>query len=123
MILFWRLSVTLHHVYSSPAARGDPVFRHVFRDVYGDLVRLQAEREGGDFVLASFQQFYTMYISPRLRGRNRFAGGSLETFATILVRLQAEWDGGDFVFASFKQFIPCIIIPGCAGGTDLPAGL
>ena len=85
------------------------------------LVRLQAEREGGDFVLAYFQQFYTMYISPRLRGGNRFAGGSLVTFAAILVRLQAEWEGDDFVFASFNNFTPCIF--GCAGGNGLPAGL
>ena len=68
------------------------------------VVRLQAEREGGDFVLASFQQLYTMYISPRLRGVNRFAGGSLETFAANLVRLQAEREGLDFVVASFKNF-------------------
>ena len=76
MILVWSLSIILHHVYSSPAARGKRVVRRVFRDVYGDLVRLQAKGEGGDFVLASFQ-----------------------------------------------QFIPCIFLPGCAGGTGLPAGL
>ena len=53
--------------------------------------------------MASFQQFYTMYISPQLRGGNRFAGGSLETFAAFLVRLQTEREGGDFVLASFQQ--------------------
>ena len=62
-----------------------------------------------------------MYISPRLRGGNRFAGGSLVTFAAIFVHLQAEWEGDDFVFASFNNFTPCIF--GCAGGNDLPAGL
>ena len=64
-----------------------------------------------------------MYISPRLRGGNRFAGGSLETFATILVRLQADREGGDFVLASFNNFIPCIFLPSCSGGTGLPAAL
>ena len=64
-----------------------------------------------------------MNIFPQLRGGNRFAGGSLETFAAILVRLQAEREGDDFVLASFQQFIPCIILPGCAGGTGFPAGL
>ena len=64
-----------------------------------------------------------MYISPRPRGGDRFAGGSLETFATICVRLQAEREGGDFVLASVNNFIPCYFIPGCAGGTGLPAGL
>ena len=87
------------------------------------LVRLQAEREGGDFVLAYFQQCYTMYISPRPRGVNRFVGESLETLAAISVRLQAEREGGDFVLASFNNSIPCIFLPGRGGGTGLPAGL
>ena len=43
-----------------------------------------------------------MYISRRLGGWNRFAGGSLVTFAAILVRLQAKREGGHFVFA-FKK--------------------
>ena len=57
-------------------------------------VRLRAEQESHDFVLASYQQFYTIYIYSRLRGGNRFAGGSLETIAAILVRIQAERKGG-----------------------------
>ena len=64
-----------------------------------------------------------MFISSRLRGGNRFAGGSLESFAAIVVRLQAKRAGGDFVLASFQQFIPRIFLPGCAGGTGLPVGL
>ena len=76
-----------------------------------------------DFVLASFQQFYTMYISLRLRGGNRFAGGSLETFAAVLVRLQAEREGGDFVVASFNKFTSRIILAGCAGEFSSPATL
>ena len=95
--MFWRLSNYFHHVNFSPAARGEPVCRRLSRDVCGDLDRLQAEWEGGEFVLASFQQLYTMYISPRLRGGDRFAGGSLETFAPNLVRLQAKREGVDFV--------------------------
>ena len=87
------------------------------------LVRLQAEREGGDFVVASFQQFYTTYISPRLRGGNRFAGGSLVSFASILVRLYAERKGGKFVWRLSINFKPRIFLPGRAGGTSLPAGL
>ena len=87
------------------------------------MVRLQAEREGSDFVLASFQQFYTMYISPRLRGGNRFAGESLETFAAILVRFQAEREGGGFVLASVNSFMPHFILLGCTGRTGLSATL
>ena len=62
---------------------------------------------GCGFCIGVFPIIFTMYISPRLRGGNRFAGGSLETFAAILVRLQAEREGGDFVLASFQLFSPC----------------
>ena len=64
-----------------------------------------------------------MYISPRLRGGNRFAGKCLETFAAIVVRLQAKWEGEDFVLASVNNFVPCYFVPGYAGGTGFPAGL
>ena len=57
-----------------------------------------------------------MYISPRLREGNRFAGGSLETFSAILVRLQAERkEGWNIVLASFISSIPHFILPGCTG--------
>ena len=64
-----------------------------------------------------------MYDSRRLRGWNRFTGGSLVTFASILVRLLAKREGGDFVLASFNKFMLCMILAGCAGGTVLPAAL
>ena len=64
-----------------------------------------------------------MYDSRRLHGGNRFAGGSLVTFASILVRLQVEREGGDIVLASFNRFMLCMTLAGCAGGTDLPAAL
>ena len=87
------------------------------------LVRLQAEREGGDFVLASFNKIYAVYDSRRLRGWNQFTGGSLVTFASILVRLQAKHEGADYVLASYNKFMLCMILAGCAGGTVLPAAL
>ena len=64
-----------------------------------------------------------MYVSRRLRGRNRFAGGSLVTFALILVRLQAKREVGDYVLASSNRLILCMILAGCAGGTVLPAAI
>ena len=64
-----------------------------------------------------------MYDSRRLRGWNRFTGGSLVTFASILVRLQAKREGGDCVLAPFNKFMLCMILAGCAGGTVLPAAL
>ena len=66
---------------------------------------------------------YAVYDSRRLRGLNRFTGGSLVTFASVLVRLQAKREGGDFVWASFNKFMLCMILVGCAGGTVLPAAL
>ena len=75
MIFFWPLSIILHHVYSSPAARGKPVFRRVFRDVCGDLVRLQAEREGCDFVLASVNSFIPCIFLPGCAGGTGFPAG------------------------------------------------
>ena len=64
-----------------------------------------------------------MYDSRRLRGWNRFAGGSLVTFATLLVLLQAKREVGDFVLASFNKVMLFRILGGCAGGTVLPAAL
>ena len=63
------------------------------------------------------------YVSRRLRGWNRFAGGSQVTFASILVRFQAKREVGDFVLASFNIFMLYMILTGCAGGTVLPAAL
>ena len=53
-----------------------------------------------------------MYISRQLRGGNRFAGGSLVTFASILVRIQAKREGGDFVLAFLNKLILCMILAG-----------
>ena len=64
-----------------------------------------------------------MYDSRRPRGWNRFAGGSVVTFASILVRLQAKREGGDYVLGSFNKLMLCMILAGCAGGTVLPGAL
>ena len=64
-----------------------------------------------------------MFYSRQLRWWNRFTGGSLVTFASILVRLQAKREVGDFVLVYFNKFMLCMILDGCAGGTVLPAAL
>ena len=64
-----------------------------------------------------------MYDSRRLYGWNRFTGGSLVTFVSILVRIQAKRTVGDFVLASYNKFMLCMILAGCAGGTVFPAAL
>ena len=64
-----------------------------------------------------------MNESRRLRGWNRFTGGSVVTFASILVRLQAKREVGDFVLGSFIKFMLCMILAGFAGETVLPAAL
>ena len=67
------------------------------------LICIQAEREGGDFVLCVCQHFYTMYISPGLREGNLFVGDSLLTVAAVLVCIQAEREGGDFVLVCLNS--------------------
>ena len=84
------------------------------------LVRFEAKREVGDYVLASFNK---VMLSCLLRRWHRFAGGSLVTFASILVRLQAKREAGDYVLASFNKVMLCMVLTGCAGGTVLPAAL
>ena len=64
-----------------------------------------------------------MYDSRRLRGWNRFTGGSLVTFASILVRLQAKREVGEYVLGSFIKIMLCMILAGFAGGTVLLAAL
>ena len=64
-----------------------------------------------------------MYDSRRLHRWNRFTGGSLVTFASILVRLQAKREVGDYVFGSFIKVMLCMILAGVAGETVLPAAL
>ena len=63
-----------------------------------------------------------MYIPRQVRRENRFAGGSLVTFASILVRLQAKREG-DYVLASFNKFMLCIFLASYAGGTVFAAAL
>ena len=62
-----------------------------------------SETGGWWLFFSVFQQIYVVYDSRRLRGWNRFTGGSLVTFASILVRLQAEREVGDHVLASFHK--------------------
>ena len=66
---------------------------------------------------------YNVYDYRRLRGWNRFTGGSLVTFASILVRLQAKREVVGYVLASFDKFMLCMILAGCAGETVLMAAL
>ena len=64
-----------------------------------------------------------MYDSRRLRGWNRFGGGSLVTFASILVRLQAKREVGEYVLAFLNKGMLCMIVTGCTGETVLLAAL
>ena len=64
-----------------------------------------------------------MYDSRRLHGWNRFTGGSLVKFVSIMVRIQAKRTVDDFVLAPFNKVMLCMILAGCAGGTVLPAPL
>ena len=62
-----------------------------------------SETGGWGLCFGVCQQFYTMYISPGLRGGDRLAGGSLLTVAAILDRIQAELEGVDLVSVCFNK--------------------
>ena len=121
--MFWHLQ-QIYAVYDSRRLRGWNRFTGGSLVTFASiLVRLQAKREVGDYVLGVLQQIYAVYDSRRLRGWNRFTGGSLVTFASILVLLQAKRECGDYVLAPSNKFMLCMILVGCAGGTVLPAAL
>ena len=81
------------------------------------LVHIQGGMEGWGLCFGVCQRFYTIYISPGLRGGNRLADGSLLMVTGILVRIQAKPEGGGYVLVSFNIFIQCTILPGCLRGT------
>ena len=101
--MFWRLSTNLWCVWFSPAARVEPFCRRLSSHVCVDFGSPPSETGGWWLCFGVFQQIYAVYDSRRLRGWNRFAGGFLVTFASILVRLQAKREVGEFVLASFNR--------------------
>ena len=101
----------------------EPFSRWLCSHVCVDFGSPSSETGGWWLCFCVFQQIYAVYDSPRLRGWNRFAGGSLVTVASILVRLQAKREVGDYVLASFNKLMLYMISAGCAGGTGLPAAL
>ena len=88
------------------SARGEPACRRLSTQVFGDFGSHTSGMEGWGLCFGVCQQFYTMYISPGLRGGNRLADGSLLTVTAILVRIQAKREGGDFILLCFDIFIP-----------------
>ena len=101
----------------------EPFYRRLSSHVCVDFGSPPSETAGWWLCFSVFQQFYAVYDSRRLRGCNRFAGGSLVTFALILVRLQFKRKGGDFVSAPLNKLVLCMILAGCGGNTVLPAAL
>ena len=85
-------------MYITPgSARGEPACRRLSTQVFCDFGSHTSGMEEWGLCFGVCQQFYTMYISPGLRGGNRLADGSLLTVTAILVRIQAEWRGGGYV--------------------------
>ena len=90
----------------------------------GEPSALLGIHTSADLFLVCFHQFNSpCTFFPSCEREDRFAGGSLVTFSSILVRLQAKREGGDYVLPSFNKFMLCMILAGCAGGTVLPAAL
>ena len=121
--MFWRLYTNLYCVWFSPVARVEPFYRRLSSHVCVYFGSPPSETVGWWLCLSVFQQIYAVYDSRRLRGWDRFTGGSLVTFASILVRLQAKKEVGGYLLASFNKFMLRMILAGCAGGTVLPAAL
>ena len=121
--MFWRFSTNLCCVYFSPAVRVEPFRRRLSSHVCGDFRSPPSETGGWSFCFCVFQKIYTVYDFRRLREWNRFAGGSLVTFASILVLSQAKREGGDYVLASFSKFMLCIFLASSAGKNVLVAAL
>ena len=101
----------------------EPLSRWLSSHVCVDFASPPSKTGGWQLCFGVLLQIYAVYDSRRLRGWNRFAGGSVVTFAFILVLLQAKREVGDYVLASFNKFMLCMILAGCAGGTGLPAAL
>ena len=87
----------------------EPFYRRLSSYVCVDCSSPPSETGVWGFRFGAFQQIYAVYDSRRLRGWNRFTGGSLPTFASILVRLQVKREGGDYVLAFFNKFVLCMI--------------
>ena len=91
-------------MYITPgSAPGEPACRRLSTHGWGDFDSHTSGTEGWGFGFGVCQLFYTMYISPGLRGGNRLAGGSLLTVAAILDRIQAELEGVDSVSVCFNN--------------------
>ena len=85
--MFWCVLTVLYNVLFSRAARGTPACQRISTHGYGDFGSQRNGRVGILFCCVS--TFYTMHLSPGLRGENQLAGGSLLAVAAILIRIQA----------------------------------
>ena len=88
----------------------------------GDFGSHTSGTGGWGLCFGVFQHFYTMNISPGLRGGNQLAGGSLVAVAAILIRIQAEREGRDFFWGVCQLFYTMYISPGLRGGNRLAGG-
>ena len=113
-ILFCFVSTFLYHEFFSRAAGGKLACRRLSTCGCGNFDSYTSGTGGWGFCFGVAKQFYTMYISPGLRGGNRLAGSSLRTIAAIFFRIEEEREGGYFVLLCFNIFIPCTSLPGCA---------
>ena len=91
-------------MYITPwSVRGEPACRRLSTQVFGDFGSHKGGMEVWGLCFGVCQQFYTMYISPGLRGGNRLADDSLLTVTAILICIQAKREGGDFVLVCFNS--------------------
>ena len=84
-ILFWCVSISLYYVPFSRAAWGAPACRWLPTRGCGGFGLYTSGTGRWGFAFCMFKHFYTMYVSPGLRGGHALAGGSLFTVEVILV--------------------------------------
>ena len=106
-IWFWCVSTFVYHVHLSRAAQGEPDSRRLSTYRRGDFCSHTSGTEGwGLGCDRFFLFFFTLKISPGLRGGHPLADESLLTITAILVRIQAERGSRDFILLCFNFFIP-----------------
>ena len=81
---------------SSPGCAGEPASRRLSTHGCGDFCS-HTGTEGWGFGYDIFFFFFTLNISPGLRGGHPLADESLLTVTAILIRIQAERESRDFI--------------------------
>ena len=98
------VSTILYLVHFSRAARGKPACWRLSTNGLAILVRIQAEREGGDYVLVRFNIFIQCNFLPGCAGDTRFPTNLYSQLRRFWFAVERE--SRDFILLCFNIFIP-----------------